>query len=272
MTQTRSSRVQSVGRALDLLEALTERDEIGLVELSQHVKLLPSTAHRLLATLAERGYVYQNPETGRYLLSFRVLELASHVEQRTSRLRAAAQPYMHRIRKVCGETTNLVVLNGDRIVYIDQLAGSMSVRMFTEIGRDVPAHTTGAGKAMLAFEHDEVVEAIAAREPLEAYTSHTITSAADLRAELARIRRRGYALDNEEYEDGVTCVAAPIFDHEGRVCGALSVSGPTARIHRADSAALGELIGLTAIDVSRELGYEGASPWDGAGALAQGFG
>jgi DNA-binding IclR family transcriptional regulator len=262
MAQARSSRVQSVGRALDLLEALTSREEVGLVQLAQQVNLLPSTAHRLLATLADRGYVYQNPESGRYLLSFRVLDLASHVENRTAHLRAATQPLMHRIRRVCGETTNLVVLRGDHIVYVDQLPGSMSVRMFTEIGRDVPVHTTGAGKAMLAFAKQEIVDEIAAGEPFEAYTARTITSAEDLGAELARIRRRGYALDNEEYEEGVTCVAAPIFDHEGLVCGALSVSGPTARIHRADSAALGELVGLAAVDASRELGFDGPSPWD----------
>jgi DNA-binding IclR family transcriptional regulator len=262
--------VQSVGRALDLLEGLGAREETGLVELAERVNLLPSTAHRLLATLADRGYVYQNPDTGQYLLSFRVLELASHVEHRTSRLRAATQPFMRRIRKVCGETTNLVVLRGDHIVYVDQLPGSMSVRMFTEIGHDVPVHTTGAGKAMLAFADEEAVAEIAAKEPFEAFTPHTITSAADLRAELARIKRRGYALDNEEYEDGVTCVAAPIFDHEGQVAGALSVSGPTARIHRADSTALGELVGLAAVDASRELGFEGTSPWDGIdGDLAE---
>jgi DNA-binding IclR family transcriptional regulator len=266
MAQARSNRVQSVGRALDLLEALTAKEETGLVELAQEVRLLPSTAHRLLATLVERGYVYQNPESGRYLLSYRVLELASHVEHRTSRLRAATQPFLRRIRKVCGETTNLVIRKGDHIVYVDQLPGSMSVRMFTEIGHDVPVHTTGAGKAMLAFEEEEVIDAIAGAEPFEAYTDHTITSAADLREELARIRRRGYALDNEEYEEGVTCVAAPIFDHESLVCGALSVSGPTARIHRADISALGELVGLAALDASRELGFEGPSLWDGIDA------
>jgi DNA-binding IclR family transcriptional regulator len=264
MAKPRDGRVQSVARALDLLEGLTAHEEIGLVELAERARLLPSTAHRLLATLADRGYVYQNPETGKYLLSFRVLELASHVAHRSERLRAAARPFLERICKVCRETTNLVVLDRSNIVYVDQIPGQRAMRMFAEIGRNIPAHTTGAGKAMLAFSPEEELEAFLAREPFEAFTSNTITTGRDLAAELDRIRRRGYSMDNEEYEDGVTCVAAPIFDHAGSVCGALSVSGPTARIHRSDSAALGELIGMTAIDVSRELGFSGESVWSPA--------
>ncbi len=242
---------------------LAAQDEIGLCELAKQVGLLPSTTHRLLATLVDRGYACQNPISGHYLLDFRVLEMARSVEDRTARLRAATNPFMQRIRKVCGETTNLVIRRDDRVVYVGQLPGSRSIRMFTEIGHDVPLHVTGAGKAMLAFDTDEVATSFTARGPFEQYTEQTITTGTDFAEELNRTRRRGYGLDNEEYVEGVTCVAAPIFDHEATVCGALSVSGPTIRIRGGDSDALGELVGIAAIEASRELGFHGTSCWDG---------
>jgi len=264
MTSSRNGRVQSVTRALQLLEALTADEEMGLMDLAKRTDLLPSTAHRLLATLGDRGYVYQNRETGKYLLSFRVLELAGHVAHRTDRLRAAARPFLERICRVCRETTNLVLLDQWNIVYVDQVLGERAVRLFAQVGRNIPAHTTGAGKAMLAFSAEDDLRALFDHEPFESFTPNTITTAKALAAELRRIRRRGYAMDNEEYEEGVTCVAAPIFDHGRSVCGAISVSGPSARVHRLDSAALGELIGTAAIDVSRELGFCGPSAWGSA--------
>jgi DNA-binding IclR family transcriptional regulator len=251
--------VQSVRRSLDLLEALTERDEMGLVELAKRVGLQPSTAHRLLVTLVEGGYVFQSPDTGRYLLGFRVLELASHVERRTSGLRAAARPYLERIRKVSGETTNLVILHDEEIVYIDQLEGSHAMRMFMETGRSVPAHTAGAGKALMAHRPEGELEILRASEPYERLTANTIGTAEELRKELARIRRRGFAIDNEEHEEGVTCVAAPIFDFAGRAAAAISVSGPTPRLRTIGLRALGDLLVDQAAELSRDLGYARAS-------------
>ena len=238
-----------------------EKDELGLVELASRTGLLPSTAHRLLATMTHRGYVSRNPSTGGYLLSFRVLELASHAARRTTGLRAVARPHMERIRKVCGETTNLVLLQDASVVYIDQLEGSMAMRMFTEAGRTVPAHSAGAGKAILAFlDRREVRRRFAPLEPFESFTARTLTTLAALERDLARVRRRGYAVDNEEHERGVACVAAPIFTQARTPAAAISVSGPTSRLRESGVQDLGELLVSCASDLAAGLGLPDDDP------------
>lgn len=251
--------VQSVARSLDVLEALACPGELGLVELASRTGLQPSTAHRLLSTLVERGYALQSRETGRYLLGYKLLELASFVNGRTSHLRALARPHLAIIQKITGETTNLTVLEPPNVVYVDQVEGSRSVRLFTPLGRAVPAHTSASGKAMLAFQPRELVAKIYAEAPLVQLTPRTITTLELLQDELARIRRRGYAIDNEEHEEGVSCVAVPIFDHRRVVQAALSVSGPAPRIHSADTAELGELLMGRAREISSALGFDAAA-------------
>jgi DNA-binding IclR family transcriptional regulator len=251
--------VQSLERAFDLLEALSVGGELGVTELANRTGLVPSTAHRLLHTLTKRGYVSQSPETGRYLLGYKVVEVASGLEHRRERLRAVARPHLEGIQRATGETVNLVVLEADRVVYIDQVEGSRNVRMFTTVGTSVPAHTTGSGKAIMALGPPEsVTAAYGDREPLERLTNRTLTSLAALEDDFKRIRRRGYALDNEEHEEGVGCVAAPVFDHTGRPCAAISVSGPTARILHEHSSALGALLIERAARVSAALGHRAA--------------
>ncbi len=249
--------VQSVVRSFDLLEAVAAGDEVGLVELSQRTGLQPSTTHRLLATLIACGYVVQNPQTSRYRLSHKVMELAGGPEHRIERLRTAVRPHLVTIRDTTDETTNLCVLDRYTVVYVDQAESSHAVRMLTEIGRRVPAHACGAGKVMLAHQPAEQVAGLAAQEPFQPLTPHTLRTAAELDIELRRARARGYAIDREEFEDGVACVAAPIVGPGGEVLAAISVSGPAARLMRADLAELGRLVVAHAHTISHELGHDG---------------
>jgi IclR family acetate operon transcriptional repressor len=245
-----------VARAFGLLEALAVRDEAGLVQLARDASLHPSTAHRLLAALIDCGYATQSPTNGRYRLGRKVLELASGSKARDARLRAAARPHLEAIRAAVDESANLVVLDGLSAMYLDQVESRRAVRLFAEPGRRVPAHTSGAGKAMLAFQDVALLDKLFASEPLERLTPHTITVAATLREELERVRVRGYALDNEEHEEGVSCLGAPVFDESGHACAAVSVSAPSPRLHRCGLVELGGLIAGHAGEVSRELGYE----------------
>lgn len=261
--------VQSVARGFDLLEAVASADEIGLVELAHRTGLQPSTTHRLLATLIACGYVVQNPQTSRYRLSHKVVELAGGQEHRMQRLRTAVRPHLLMIRDATDETTNLCVLDRFTIVYVDQAESSRTVRMFTERGRRAPAHACAGGKAMLAFQSSDVLADLRERAPFASLTPHTITDADELEVELRRAHSRGYAIDREEYEDGVLCIAAPIFGSNGEVLAAASVSGPAARMLRQDLSELGELVRGRMLEVSRELGYE---PADGAGTPAGGAG
>ena len=258
--------VRSVSRSFALLEAMALRDEASLGELADKANLSPSTAHRLLATLIECGYVVQNPRTNRYRVSHKVIELAGGSENRLARLRAIAWPHLDVVRQRTDETTNLVVLEGVTTVYVDQAPSSRAVRMFTEIGSRVPAHGTGAGKAMLAFQSEQFLAEVLATAPFEAFTPLTITERAAVQEDLERVRRRGYAIDGGEYEDGVGCVAAPIFDHAGEAHAAISIAAPVARLQRVDMAALGDIMAHHAGEVSRELGYRGAAPASGPSA------
>jgi IclR family acetate operon transcriptional repressor len=256
----RRDSVQSLERAFDLLEALGAGGELGVTELATRTGLVPSTAHRLLHTLAKRGYVSQSSESGRYLLGYKIVEVASGLERRLERLRVVSRPHLERIQRETSETVNLVVLDADRVVYVDQVEGSRNVRMFTTVGTSVPAHTTGSGKAIMANSPREVVLALYGdREPLERLTARTLITIDELESDFARIRRRGYAVDNEEHEEGVGCVASPVFDHAGRPCAAISVSGPTARILHGNTAALGALLAEHAAEVSAALGHAAAA-------------
>ena len=250
----RRDSVQSLERAFDLLEALAAGGEAGVTELASRTGLVPSTAHRLLATLTKRGYVTQSG--GRYVLGYKIGEVAGGLEHRLRRLRAVARPHLEAIQRATGETTNLVVLDGDRVVYVDQVEGSRSVRMFTAVGTAALAHTTGSGKAIMAYGPPDAATALP--EPLARLTPRTLVTLEALQDDFKRIRRRGYAIDNEEHEEGVACVATPVFDHTGRPCGALSVSGPTARILHADTAELGALLIEHAGHVSAALGHKAA--------------
>jgi DNA-binding IclR family transcriptional regulator len=256
----RRDSVQSLERAFDLLEALSAGGELGVTELANRTGLVPSTAHRLLHTLAKRGYVSQSSESGRYLLGYKVVEVASGLERRLERLRVVARPHLERIQRATGETVNLVVLDADRVVYVDQVEGSRSVRMFTTVGTSVPAHTTGSGKAIMAAGPPDAAAVLyGGREPLERLTAHTLVTLEALEDDFLRIRRRGYAIDNEEHEEGVACVATAVFDHSSRPCAAISVSGPTARILHAKAADLGALLVEHAAEVSAALGHEAAA-------------
>jgi DNA-binding IclR family transcriptional regulator len=255
----RRDSVQSLERALDLLEALAAGGELGVTELANRTGLVPSTTHRLLHTLTGRGWVTQSAATGRYLLGYKVSEVAGAVERRVERLRAAARPHMESIQRATGETVNLVVVDGERVVYVDQVEGTRNVRMFTAVGTTVPAHTTGAGKAIMAhWAPGAVADLYGPREPLQQLTPRTLVSVAALDDDFVRIRRRGYAIDNEEHELGVGCVAAPVFDHTGRPAAAISVSGPSARILQMETEALGSLLVERAGAVSEALGHSAA--------------
>ena len=249
-----AQRVQSLDRALDLLEALASADELGVSDIAAKTGLVPSTAHRLLATLVARGYAAQNPASGRYLLGFKLLELTSGLQDRLQRLRTAARPHLEAIQRETGETTNLVVLEGRDVVYVDSVSGTNSVRLFTEIGRAIPAHTSGAGKALLAWRDPKDIAALLGGVTLSASTPKTLTTLEALEDDFTRIRRRGYSTDNEEHELGVACVATPILDHAGLPLAAISVSGPITRVLHADTADLAGILREHAQEVSAALG------------------
>ena len=215
--------VQSVIKAVDILEALaTAGSEMGLSELAAAVSLPLPTIHRLVRTLVSRGLVHQLPNR-RYALGAALIPLGDGAR---SMLSDWAEPVLAQLVERLGETANLAILEADKATYVAQVPSRHSMRMFTEVGRKVDLHCTGVGKALLARLDDGAVREVMARAGMPATTPHSITDPDALVAELALIRRQGYALDRGEQELGVFCVAVAL----PRTGMAVSVSGPETRM------------------------------------------
>src|SRR5438874_279860 len=222
--------VQSIERALDLLEYLARSSTwAGISELSAATGQPVGTVHRLLQTLMARNYVVRDSRTRRYALgpAFRMLAGA---ELLTPNWNEIATPFLRELVEISGETANLAVLERNRAVYEAQAQPSRLVRMFTALGNRVPLHCTGCGKVLLAYQPDSVVASIVAEEGLPRYTETTITDPGQLQKELEMIRNQGYAIDNGEQEEGVRCIAVPVYGSKGKVIAALSISGPSSRV------------------------------------------
>lgn len=251
--------LQSVDHALAVLETFDAgTPELGVTALSGRLKLAKSTVYRLLSTLASRGYVYQNPATGKYRLGLKAFEVGSlAVSQLT--VREAALPFLEKLRDATKETVHLGVREADAVIYIDKIETPLAIRMYSRIGRRAPLHCTALGKVLLAFAGPAEAGRMARRD-LKRYTPNTITDPDVLAKELALVRERGYALDDEEFEEGLKCVAAPLWDYTGTVVASAGIAGPHIRI---TSDRLPELIAVvreTAAEVSARLGYRPPLP------------
>lgn len=258
----RLGEVQSLVRGLALLEAFADFNgaAVTLNELSLRTGLSPSTTHRLLATLLAEGYVTQDRESSRYLLGHRIAGTAATIQQRTAHLRALARPHLETIAAETGETTSLVVLDDMRSVYIDMADGTHALRMAMRVGSTFPAHTSASAKAILAHQRDEeALNLIFEDEPLRKLAKNTIVTAKAFKAELQNVLANGYAVEDEELEDSVSCIAAPILVSDGVPVAAISVPGPTARVLTPDASRIGDLVKRHAEEMSRRLGYRPAA-------------
>lgn len=247
-------RLSSVANAIRLLKAFSDDDyEIGVTQLARQLLLAKSTVHRLASTLIEAGMLEQNAESGKYRLGLAVFELGALVRRRMD-YSTEARPYLMKLREQSGETVHLAIRDEAAIVYINYLESRQAIRMSTELGMRKPAHCTAEGKALLAFQPEEVVGRLI-DGGLVARTPKTTTAPAALHKELAAVRSRGYATDDEECELGVRCIAAPVRDYGGAVIAAVGVAGPTQRLTKKKLAALAPDVIAAAAAVSQRLGY-----------------
>ncbi|WP_134683698.1 IclR family transcriptional regulator [Brevibacillus migulae] len=252
------SNVQSLERALTLLNVLSEYpDGIQITRLSEQVGLSKSTTHRLLATLLAMNYVVKDEETEKYKLGLQLLYLSRHILNSLDVIRIA-KPFLEKLAQDVNETVHLCIEDNGEVMYIDKIESNQTIRMYSRIGSRAPMYCTGVGKILLSGMNPETYENVVSQIEFVAKTPKTITSKEALAEEVEAVKKQGYALDNIENEEDIRCIAAPIFDYQGKVIASFSTSGPSNRITM--ERVHDELIGKmreTSLSISRQLGYRG---------------
>jgi len=249
-------KVQVLDRALAALAILSDSSsDCSLAELCTALKLHKSTVHRLMMVLEQHRLVVKHPETGRYRLGLRLFELGSKAIDGLD-LRGRARPYLNRLQQAFGETVFFCILDEGQVFYMEKVESQQSVRTACTVGSRAPAYCTAVGKAMLAELPDSEVHNIVRRWGLKAVTKNTITTESALKAELRAIRSRGYAIDDEEKEEGLRCVGSAVRAHSGKLVAAMSISGPAFRMTKERIPEVGRALLQAAGDLSVELGYQ----------------
>lgn len=248
----RSGTVQSVDRAVTILELLAQHGTLGVTALAKDLDVHKSTASRLVGALESRGLVEQVEDRGKYRLSVGILRLAGATNARLD-LVQESRPITRRLAAETSETVNVVVLSGGAALYIDQIAGPTTMSSYNWVGQHIPLHATSNGKILLSELSSEEVDGILGE--LTAYTPRTITERARLAEELTAARERGYAVAADELDLGLTAVAAPIHNAHGEVAASLSVSGPTFRFSAERLAEITPLVRAAADEISARMGW-----------------
>lgn len=247
-----SAGVQSVDRALTILEVLARVGEAGVTEIAGELGVHKSTAFRLVSTLEAHRLVEQTTDRGRYRLGVGVLRLAGATTARLD-LVQEARPVCRQLAADTGETVNIAVLSESSALYLDQVAGSSALQPHNWVGQHIPLHATSNGKVLLSGLDDGTVTEVLGSLPR--YTPLTVTKKARLRAELEQVRQQGYAVAVDELEEGLTAVAAPIRNAHGDVIASMSVSGPTFRLPESRVQDVLPLLVEAAAEVSHRLGW-----------------
>jgi len=253
----------ALDRALSMLAALASGGPLGVSGLGRQIGIPKAAAFRILRTLQARGFVHFEPATGTYALGVGLLELADKVRSRES-VADIAYPYLVDLANQTGEQSSVAVLKEDRALVVREARPGRGSLLNVDLGPTAPLHCSALGKVLLAYSPPEMLERLVRRETPR-YTRNTLTSAAGLEAEMARIRQRGWAVDDEELEEGLVCAGAPVFSAGGAVVAAVSISGPAARV-KGNLDSLIPQVCDAGLAISGRLGFSGAPRGDGATA------
>ncbi|MDQ0200389.1 IclR family transcriptional regulator [Neobacillus ginsengisoli] len=247
--------IQSIERAADVLELfLAAHQDLSVKEISDKLGLSKSTVHGIIKTLEYRGYLEQNPDDLKYKLGLKLFELGNRVVNNLD-LGKIARPIIKELVEDLMETVHLVVFERGEVIYIEKLDGPRALRIYSQVGKRAPIHCTGVGKAILAFQEEEEIERILSNTDLQSFTEYTLTDKEDIKKQLRTIQEQGYSIDDEEIELGLKCVAAPIFDHQGKVIAAISCASPKIRLSEEKLVEVIKVIKLAAAKISQSMGY-----------------
>ena len=253
-SHVREKPVQSVERTLRILEALAEWGHpMSLSEISNRLDLKNSTTHRLLKTLILRGFAQQDPISGKYKLGIKTFSIGNTALY-TLDIRTVARAFLNSLVLNYKETANLAILDGWDVIYIDQVESEKMVKTIAKLGSRCPSHCSAVGKVLLSHFPQNKLESYFKECDLEKFTTSTIVSPNLLIDELKNVKKQGFALDLEETEEGIRCVAAPIYNHMGNPAAAIGISGPSNRINlSALKGELAEAVKETAREISSML-------------------
>ncbi len=251
--------IQSAARIFQVMEMLADHGAMGLMEISASLGLHKSTVHRLLMSLVYMGYAKQDELTQKYSLSYKIVNMAGKILDHTDILQTA-RPYLKQLSEISGEAVHFVQREGGHILYIDKIEAKVgTIRMVSHVGMVRPMYCSGVGKAIMATLSDEEISRIWKESCIEKRTDHTITDLPRFFQEMETVKKEGYALDDEENEKGVRCIAACLRSYQKEVKYAFSVSGPASRMTKEYIKELSASVLRVQKELSRDLGYRGDS-------------
>ena len=253
MSNNNTKTIASVEKALNILELISQHDEgLTTTEISKMTGQGTSATFHLLNTLRLAGYIRQDKNSKRFFIGYTLLRLAKSAKEQFS-LSNVADEYLKKLTLKYNETSNLIILEGLNIEYISQYEGNHLIKMFTQIGAQVPYNCTGGGKAIAAFLPENELTELLNKTVFIPYTKNTCMTVSQLMKKIEEVRKNGYAMDNEECEIGVTCIAAPVFNEKHYPVAAISISGPTPRLKEKGMSELAETIKIAASQISEKL-------------------
>ncbi len=250
----------STTRLFQIIEFLAcSKDWVSLRTMARELKISAASAFRGLNTLKELGYVRQHPQDSKYQLTLKIAWISAQVLENVQ-LRQIAHPFMQTLTSLTNETTHLAILEDREFVYIDKVDNTQAMRMRSRVGQRGQLHCTAAGKSMLAFMPEAERLSVVKRLKFQPLTENTIVDSEKFLEHLRKVKRLGYAVDDEENEMGIRCIGAPIYDHARRLAGALSISGWTITMTRERIPQLAPELIQTCQRISNELGFGGGLP------------
>ncbi len=248
-----SGTVQSLDRAVRLLDVLAQADGLTLTGAAEAAGMPPSTAHRILNTLEHHGLVRHDPDRALWLIGVRAFQIGNAF-LRNRKVAEVARPYMRELMARCGETVSLSVEDENSAVFVAQIESHAPIRAFHRPGTRTTMHASAAGKVLLSGRNAAALKAFCETGALVGHTSRTLSDETSLLSEIANVRAQGWAVDREERVAGMCCVASPICNEHGEIVAAISVSGPVSRMADDRLRELGELVCASAEDVTRAFG------------------
>lgn len=252
--EDKNNNIQSVERVALILNCFLETEELGITEIAQKAKLNKSTAFGLINTMESIGFLTQNPQTKRYRLGIKLFTLGNLVQRRLD-IRNEARTYCESLSEKYNATVHLAEVYGKSLIYIDKVNKPDSVIVYSYLGKSAPLYCTGVGKAILAYLPEEEINEYVDSADFKSYTPYTIMSKEELYKVLSEVRSKGYAIDNQEIEEGLRCIAAPIFNYNHKPIAAISIANSISKITTDQIPYMAEEVMEAANKISKRMGY-----------------